>query len=100
MTDSNFRRPVLDMTPEGEFRDPPRPSGFNAVLAGTSRIALLIALVAGGLLLVAVAIFFIGLLLPVMLGAALVASVSMWWRRRRMRRMGIEPAPLFVVMRR
>ncbi|WP_249681399.1 hypothetical protein [Roseococcus pinisoli] len=94
------RPPVLDMTPEGEFRDPPRPSGLNAVLAGTSRIALLIALVAGGLLLVALAIFFIGLLLPVVIGAALVASVSMWWRRRRLRRMGIEPGPLFVVVRR
>ncbi|WP_421993835.1 hypothetical protein [Roseococcus sp.] len=100
MTDSFSRRPVLDMTPEGEFRDPPRPSGLNALLARTSRIAILVALAAGGLLMVALAIFFIGLLLPVVIGAALIASVSLWWRRRRMRAMGIEPTPFFVVMRR
>ncbi|WP_240782409.1 hypothetical protein [Roseococcus sp. SYP-B2431] len=94
------RRPVLDMTPEGEFRDPPRPSGLNAVLARTSRLAILVGLAAGGLLMVALAIFFIGLLLPVVIGAAAVASVSLWWRRRRMRAMGIEPGPFFVVMRR
>lgn len=94
------RRPVLDMTPEGEFRDPPRPSGLNALLARLSGVAILVALAAGGLLLVALAIFFIGLLLPVAIGAAVIASVTMWWRRRRMRAMGIEPGPFFVVMRR
>ncbi|TCI00064.1 hypothetical protein EJV46_05250 [Roseococcus sp. SYP-B2431] len=100
MSDHMPRRPVLDMTPEGEFRDPPRPSGLNAVLARTSRLAILVGLAAGGLLMVALAIFFIGLLLPVVIGAAAVASVSLWWRRRRMRAMGIEPGPFFVVMRR
>ncbi len=94
------RRPVLDMTPEGEFRDPPRPSGLNALLARTSGLAILVALAAGGLLMVALAIFFIGLLLPVVIGAAAVASVSLWWRRRRMRAMGIQPGPFFVVVRR
>lgn len=94
------RRPVLDMTPEGEFREPPRLSGLNAILARTSGLALLVALAAGGLLLVALAIFFIGLLLPVAIGAAAIASLSMWWRRRRMRAMGIEPGPFFVVVRR
>ena len=38
MSDNFSRRPVLDMTPEGEFRDPPRPTGLNALLARTSRI--------------------------------------------------------------
>jgi hypothetical protein len=100
MTDNFSRRPVLDMTPDGEFRDPPRPSGLNALLARTSGLAILVAVAAGGLLMVALAIFFIGLLLPVLIGAAAVASVSLWWRRRRMRAMGIQPGPLFVVVRR
>ena len=100
MSDHMNRPRVLDMTPEGEFRDPPRPSGLNAILAKTSSLALLVALVAGGLLLVAVAIFFIGLLLPVAIGAAAIASISLWWRRRRMRAMGLEPGPFFVVVRR
>lgn len=100
MSETPHRRPVLDMTPEGEFRDAPRPSGFNLLLARMGGIAVLIAVAAGGLLLVALAIFFIGLLLPIVIGAGTVAAVSLWWRRRRLRRMGIEPGPIRIVVRR
>jgi hypothetical protein len=93
-------RPVLDMTPEGQFREPPKPSGLDAILARVGGVAMLVALVFGGLLLVAVALFFIGLLLPIAIGAGLVAALSIWWRRRRLRRMGIEPGPIRIVVRR
>ena len=95
-------RPVLDMTPEGEFREQRRatPSALDRFLARTGGIALLVLLAAGGLLLVAVAILFIGLLLPVAIGAALVMAVSIWWRRRRLRRAGLDPNAIFMVIRR
>jgi hypothetical protein len=89
------------MTPEGEFRTPPKPSGLNAFLARFGGIAILVAVVAGGLVLAALALVFIGLLLPVLLGAAALGAASLWWRRRRLRKMGIEPGPVrFVVIRR
>jgi hypothetical protein len=91
---------MLDMTPEGEFRTPPRPSGLNAVLARTGGVALLVALAAGGLLLVSLAILFIGLLIPVAIGAGVVAAVALWWRRRRLRRMGIQPVGFRIVVKR
>lgn len=82
--------PILDMTPEGEFRDalPPRPGGLDRLLGKVGGIALLLTLAAGGLLLVTLAILFVGLLLPVLVGAGLVAFVSLWWRVRRLRRSG------------
>ena len=88
------------MTPEGKFRDPPRPSGLNALLARTGGVAMLVALAAGGLLLVAFAILFIGLLLPLAIGAGVIAAVSFWWRRRRLRKMGIEPRGFRFVVKR
>ncbi len=99
---SDFRRPppVLDMTPEGEFREPPKPSGLDAFLARLGGAAVLIGAMAGGLILAALAIFFIGLLLPVLLGAVGVAALSFWWRRRRLRKMGIEPGGIRIVVRR
>src|SRR3954453_16523372 len=95
--------PVLDMTPEGEFRDPlpPPRGGLDQVLGKVGGLALLLTLAAGGLLLVALAILFVGLLLPVAVGAGLVAFVSLWWRMRRLRRSGSGPGTVrFVVLRR
>ena len=60
--------------------------------------ALLLALAAGGLVVVALAFVLLGLLLPVAIAAGLVAFVSIWWRLRRLRaRGGSLP---FVVVRR
>lgn len=85
--------PILDMTPEGEFRDPlpPPRSGLDRALGKVGGVALLLTLAAGGLLLVALAILFVGLLLPVAIGAGAVAFVSLWWRLRRLRRAGGMP---------
>jgi len=100
MNDDPPRPAVLDMTPEGEFRQAPPPSGLNLLLARLSGVAVLIAVAAGGLLLMALAIFFIGLLLPIVIGAGAIAGLSIWWRRRRLRKMGIEPAPIRIILRR
>src|SRR4051812_16310652 len=53
--------PILDMTPEGEFRDPlpPPRGGLDRALGKVGGVALLLTLAAGGLLLVALAILFV-----------------------------------------
>lgn len=96
------RPPILDMTPEGEFRDPaPRRAWLDRALARVGGLALLLTVAAGGLLLVALAILFLGLLLPVAVAAGLVAFVSLWWRARRLRgQMGGGRGLHFVVIRR
>ncbi|TCZ61405.1 hypothetical protein [Roseicella aquatilis] len=94
--------PILDMTPEGEFRDPlPPPRGrLDALLGKVGGVALLLTLAAGGLLLAALAVLFLGLLLPVALGAGLVAFISLWWRMRRLNRAGGGQGVRFVILRR
>ncbi len=97
---SPYRDPTtLDMTPEGEFRDPPPRSRLDRALGKFGGMALLVTLAAGGLLLVALAVVLIGLLLPVAIGAGLIAFVSLSWRMRRLRRAGGQPAR-FVILRR
>lgn len=100
--DTNRRPPVLDMTPEGEFRDPqaPRPAGLlDRVLARLGGIAVLVAAAAGGLVLAGVALLAIGILLPVMIVAGAVGAASIWWRMRRARQQGgAEPRPVRVVV--
>ena len=79
----DYRRQVtLDMTPEGEFRRPPRlPLGTRIAV-----VAVLVALVAGGL---AAGAFVLGValtLIPVALIAVMVAYVAFridLWRARR-----------------
>jgi len=98
--------PILDMTPEGEFRGPaPRQATWlDRALARVGGVALLMTMLAGGFLLVALAVVFIGLLLPVAVVAGLIAFGSLWWRVRRMRGQGAPGgAPgvaRFVVIRR
>jgi hypothetical protein len=91
---------VLDMTPEGEFRDPApvRPGKLDRILARLGGVALLVALAAGGLVVAGLAVLFVGLLLPVLIVAGAVGAASIWWRLRRLRRQG-GPVP-FVVIRR
>lgn len=97
--DTQRRPPVIDMTPEGEFRDPvpPRALGtFDRLLARVGGIAMLVALGAAGLFLAGLALLAIGVLLPVALVAGLIGGGSLWWR---MRRGGAQPVR-FVVIRR
>jgi hypothetical protein len=89
--DMHRRLPVIDMTPEGEFRDPepPRPAGaLDRLLARLGGAAVLVAVAAGGLVLAGLALLAIGILLPVMLAAGAIGAASLWWRLRRARRAG------------
>jgi predicted lipid-binding transport protein (Tim44 family) len=93
--------PILDMTPEGEFRDPtppPAPGKLDRLLGRVGGIAVLVAVAAGGLVLAAVAILFAALALPVLIVAAAIGGGSIWWRLRRARQQG-RPVS-FVVIRR
>ena len=104
--DTHPRRPVvLDLTPEGEFRDPPPAGPLDRFLARAGGIAALMALVGGGLVIAALAVAALTVLIPVVIVASLVAWLAMRWRMHRLRRQGIEPAaqgaPLrFVIIRR
>ncbi|WP_458097002.1 hypothetical protein [Roseomonas sp. WA12] len=102
MTQAPHRPPVLDMTPEGEFReDASRPlaggSWLDRTLLRLGGVAVLATAIAGGLLLAASAALILGLLIPVVIVAGLVGFVSLWWRMRRAGRTGL---PVFVVTRR
>ncbi|TPG59560.1 hypothetical protein EAH89_04780 [Roseomonas nepalensis] len=100
MMQDDRRPPVLDMTPEGGFREAPRPVGgswLDRALMKVGGVAVLAAVVAGGLVLAASAVVILGLLIPVLLVAGAVGFGSLWWRVRRARRGG---AAVFVVPRR
>ncbi|BDG72831.1 hypothetical protein Rmf_27600 [Roseomonas fluvialis] len=100
--DTQRRPPVIDMTPDGEFREPaaPRAAGpLDRALARIGAAGMLVALVAGGLLLAGLAVLAISILLPVALVAGAIGAGSLWWRMRRARRDGTAPQP-FVIIRR
>ena len=86
------------MTPEGQFNTPPPPGPVDRVMNGLLRVSLLVAGIAGALLLASLALVAIGILLPILAVAALIAGGILWWRLRQARR---EGRPLrFVVIRR
>lgn len=106
--DTHRRLPVIDMTPEGEFRDAAAPGGaarpagpLDRALARIGAAGVLVALVAGGLLLAGLAIVAIGILLPIALVAGSIGAASLWWRMRRARQNGTAPQGVrFVIIRR
>lgn len=104
--DTNRRPPVIDMTPEGEFREPGSPHAptglLDRLVARLGGVAVLVAAAAGGLVLAGLALLAIGILLPVMLVAGAIGAASIWWRLRRARRAGAPPpqAVRFVIIRR
>lgn len=93
-------RPVIDMTPDGDFREdapPARGSAFDRLLARVGAYAVLAAVVAGGLVVAAIAVVFAAVLLPVAILAGLIGFGTLWWRARRARRDG---RPFVMVIRR
>ncbi|HVY15911.1 MAG TPA: hypothetical protein VHB27_11840 [Rhodopila sp.] len=66
---NTHRPPEIDMTPEGEFVDPPRPPILTRVMMW----AIVVAVLAGALSIAAFALWLFLLLLPIALGAAAVA---------------------------
>jgi hypothetical protein len=63
-------KPVLDMTPDGQFRDGPRQPGALAKLGG---IAMLVAILAGALAIAALALWFALAIIPLAIAAGLIA---------------------------
>jgi uncharacterized RDD family membrane protein YckC len=100
--DPQRRPPVLDMTPDGEFLDPPPPprpaSALDRFLARIGGAAILVALAAGGLVLAGIAIMFAALALPVLIIAGAIGAFSLWWRIRRAQRQG-QPIPIVIIRR-
>lgn len=78
----NYRRPPeLDMTVNGEFVSPPAAPVSSRILMW----AVVIAIVAGALSVAAFALWLALVILPVALGAALVAYAMMRYRMWRIR---------------
>lgn len=99
---TQHRPPVIDMTPEGEFRDPVPPtamSSFDRLLARIGGVAMLVALGAAGLALAGLAVLAISVMLPIALIAGLIGGGSLWWRMRRAGHNGASPVR-FVFIRR
>ena len=97
MSDHPRRPPVIDMTPEGEFRTPAPPNRFERMLMRLGGVAILVAAVALALVVAALGFVVVGLLLPVVLVAGAIGAGVLWWKLRQARRHG---RPAFVVMRR
>lgn len=83
------RRIILDMTPEGGFRTPPRPSLASRIAVGAIIVA-----VSAGLVATAALAFWVGvMLLPVALVAAGVAYLAVRFQLGRGRPPGRPPTP-------
>jgi hypothetical protein len=81
------------MNPDGSFRDaaaapPAAGTWLDRALARIGGAAVVLTVAAGGFVMVALAILFLGLLLPILIGAGLIAFGSLWWRMRRLRARG------------
>jgi hypothetical protein len=76
------RPPELEMTVEGEFVSPPAPPVSTRILMW----AVVIAVIAGALSLAAIALWLALLILPVALGAAVVAWAMVRYRVWRLQR--------------
>jgi hypothetical protein len=75
-------RPEFDMTPDGRFVEPPA----SPLAAQLFRYALIVATLAGALAIAALALWFALILIPVALGAGLIAYGAFRWRMWRARR--------------
>ena len=67
------RPPVLDMAPDGSFRE---PAPLPPMLQRVGRMALIVAVLAGVFAVAALALWFALILIPVALGAGLLAYIS------------------------
>lgn len=67
---------TIDMTPQGEFRTPP-PAPWSARIL---RYAIIVAVLAAGVAVAALMLWFALILIPVALGAALIAYAAFRYR--------------------
>jgi hypothetical protein len=77
--------PVIDMTPDGAFIDRPQPP-IPPIPAQIVGAAVLVAVVAGGLAVAALALWLALTLIPIAIAGAVIAygvfRVQIWWARR------------------
>ena len=73
---------TIDMTPEGQFRGPPPTPWASRIL----RYAIVVGVLAAGLAMAAFALWFALMLIPIVIGAALVAYAAFRWRLWKARR--------------
>jgi hypothetical protein len=77
--------PVIDMTPDGEFIDRPQP-GIPPIPARIMGVGVLVAVVAGGIAVAALALWLALTLIPIAIAGAVIAygvfRVQVWWARR------------------
>jgi hypothetical protein len=71
--------PMLDMTPDGRFRTPQKPPLAIRIAAA----ALIVAVIAGGLAVAALAIWLAFILIPVVLVAGLIGYAALRFQMRR-----------------
>jgi hypothetical protein len=71
-----IRERTIDMTSDGEFRSPPEPSFGTKLL----RVAIVVAVLAGAAAFAALAFWLAMILIPIALGAGLVAWAMMRFR--------------------
>lgn len=78
--------PVIDMTPDGRFREPPQASGARVPVSFKLLIgAVVVAVLAGTAAVAALALWVVSMLLPVMViagGVAYAAFKYRQWRHR------------------
>ncbi|PZW39863.1 hypothetical protein C8P66_12766 [Humitalea rosea] len=79
---------ILDMAPDGSFREAPRAAPMDRALGGIGGVAMGVAGVALALSLGALAFLALTVLVPVVLVAGSIAAVTIWWRLRRLRQQG------------
>lgn len=82
--DPRLGGPTLDMTPEGEFRTPPPTPWATKLL----RYAIVVAVLAGAFAVAALVLWAALIMIPIAIGAALVAYGAFRWRMWKLRRQG------------
>jgi hypothetical protein len=88
-----IRERTIDMTPDGQFRSPPRYSVLGpGIGARLLRIAIIVAVLAGAAAFAALAFWLAMIMIPIALGAGLIAWAMMrlrlWQAGRGFRRPG------------
>src|SRR5687768_4949171 len=78
---THHEAPQLDMTPDGRFREPPRASLVTRI----AQTALVVAVLAGVVCVLILALWFALIMIPIAIGAALIAWAAFrfqMWRAR------------------
>lgn len=86
--DPRLGGPTLDMTPDGQFRAPPPTPWATKLL----RYAIVVAVLAGAFAVAALVLWAALIMIPIAIGAALVAYGAFRWKMWKARRHGYDVA--------